>query len=175
MEFHACRPSASASFAASPSSVADPALCSAVCRGIANVIRLLAVRAEAASAGAHSGSAVAIADHCVPTPAQQLNLAIASRLDDVRVAVIALIGEFNPLQQFEHLLPIEETHPAVVTLASERARMYPLRPRFPPALLAASHVMRVGRGTHEGDLIAQVKLQNSAYEELTSPIFFRSF
>ena len=142
---------------ASTAPAPDAALCSAVSRGISSALRLLAVRAEGCAAGSHSGSAVAIADHCVPTPAQQLNLALAARLDDVRVAVASLLADVAPPQPLALLLPTDEAHPTIAALSAERSGLHPLRPRYPPALLAAAHILRVGRGTPEGDLVSQVR------------------
>jgi len=56
-------------------------------------------------------------------------------------------------------------------IASERTRMYPLRPRMPPPLLAAAHLLKVGRGTREGDLVSQVRRCTSLVSNVCIRVF----
>jgi hypothetical protein len=172
-ELVACKPPPSASFAASlaasatrgststtaaPQPCADPALLSAVCRGISSTIKALVAKSEAAVSRAHIGAAIAIAEHCLPTPVQQTNLVLAARFDELRHGICCFFADVPPPSQLSHLLAVEESDPSVVALSEERSRVHPLRPHLPPALLSAIHLLRVGRGTPEVELVAQVWL-----------------
>jgi hypothetical protein len=170
VELGSCRPPPSASFAATlaaggaslrssssaPQPVPDPALVAAVCRGISNALRTVVSRLEVAVSCAHSGASIAVAEHCIPTPAQQFNLALASRIDELRVGVCAVFSDFPPPSRLAHVLPVDETDPSITALAMERSRLYPLRPHLPPALLAATHMLRVAKDVPEAELVSQV-------------------
>lgn len=174
VELAACRPPASAAYASATSSgrgpVTEPSLVAAVCRTVSQSLRLLSSRADAACAGLLTGSAVAVADHCVPTPSQQHNLSLAARLDDLRIAVIALSSDLPLPAQLAELLPLDDGG-SIAVIASERTRMYPLRPRMPPPLLAAAHLLKVGRGTREGDLVSQVRRRTSLLSNVCIRVF----
>lgn len=117
----------------------DPLLFAAVAKGVATAIRLLASKAEAAAA--LGPSSVAVSDSWLPTPAQHLNIGIASRLDDVRRAVVKLLPDLPVPLALERVWALAEGDPLITSAAARRAQATPLRQPLPLQALAIMQLL----------------------------------
>lgn len=81
-------------------------------------------------------ASTAVSDQWVATPGQVLNVSLATRMDDLRSALLKVIADI-PLwpPPLDRLAEIPASDPAITSAATSRLAVHPLSAPLPPALL----------------------------------------